>query len=75
MGMWIVIMFVGLLFTAVSLLYLKSRVEKFLPVNVKNKSLISSLIVVLIFSVIGISINFINAIICAIYFAFGSFVI
>ena len=69
MGMWLVIMFVGLLFTAVSLLYLKSRVEKFSPVNVKNKSLISSLIVVLIFSVIGISLNFINAIICAIYFA------
>lgn len=72
MIMWLIIMIVGLLFTAIALLYIGSRVAKFISnknFSVKKKMAIGLLVVVSLFTCIGFIINFINAIVCAIYFA------
>ncbi|MBR1944755.1 MAG: metallophosphoesterase [Alphaproteobacteria bacterium] len=74
MTMWLVIMYVTLMITGSSLLYLSNRVSKFRIFKVseekkKNRFVPSAFVVFLIFGLIGLAINFINAVVCAIYFA------
>lgn len=71
--MWIMIMYTALAFTGASLVYLSDRVSNFgfiASVGQKNKRIaVGAVIVFLIFIFVGLAINFINAIVCAIYFA------
>lgn len=69
--MWYVIMCVTLAVTGVSLLFLSDRICAFPAFGKlkKEKFVISALVVFGFFCAIGGAINFINAIVCAIYFA------
>ena len=74
MTMWLVIMYATLMITGASLLYLSNRVGKFRIFKTseekkKNRFMLGTLTVFLIFGLIGLAINFINAVVCAIYFA------
>lgn len=74
MTMWLVIMYVTLMITGSSLLYLSNRVSKFRIFKTseekkKNRFMLGTLTVFLIFGLIGLILNFINAVVCAIYFA------
>ena len=75
MFMWIMIMYTTLALTGAALVYLSERVSRFgfmaEPVKKgKNaKIAVGAVIVFALFGLIGLAINFMNAIICAIYFA------
>lgn len=75
MTMWIIIMWTTLAITGTSLLYLSNRVGKFAWAenitkhNNRYKNTLSVLLVFGLFAAIGIAINYMNAIVCAIYFA------
>ena len=70
--MWLMIMYATLTITGASLFYLCGRVGKFsLFKKSEKKSRIvrSALVVFGLFGLIGLTINFMNAIVCAVYFA------
>ena len=73
--MWMMIMYTALALTGASLVYLSERVSHFgfisgLVAKGKNVHVaVGAVIVFLSFMIIGLIINFINAIVCAIYFA------
>ena len=74
MTMWLVIMYATLMITGASLLYLSNRVGKFRIFKTseekkKYKFVPSAFVVFSAFCLIGSVINFMNAIVCAIYFA------
>lgn len=75
MTMWIVIMWTCLSLTGAALVYLSTRVCHFemiqnLTANSEIlKAIVCGGIVLVVFSLIGFFINFMNAIVCAIYFA------
>ena len=75
MFMWIMIMYTTLALTGAALVYLSDRVSRFgfmseLVQKGKNARVaIGAVIVFLFFTLIGLIINFMNAIICAVYFA------
>ena len=72
--MWLVIMYATLMITGASLLYLSNRVGKFRIFKTseekkKYKFVPSAFVVFSAFCLIGSVINFMNAIVCTIYFA------
>ena len=75
MLMWMMIMYTTLTLTGAALVYLSDRVSRFgfmaeLVQKGKNARVaVGAVIVFLLFTLIGLAINFMNAIICAIYFA------
>ena len=71
MKMWLMIMYATLAATLASLVYLVGRVGKFsvFQKRKKGKTVLSTAVVFGAFSVVGLTINFINAIVCAVYFA------
>ena len=72
MKMWLMIMYATLTITGASLFYLCGRVGKFAifkKSEKKSRIVRSALVVFGLFGVIGLTINFMNAIVCAIYFA------
>lgn len=75
MLMWMIIMYTALALTGASLVYLSERVSKFSIVNSftgvgRNRRIaIGAVIVFFLFGLIGLSINFVNAVVCSIYFA------
>lgn len=74
MTMWLVIMLVTLAISAVSLIYLGNRISIFSFINNADikpwrKRLRGFLLVLFIFVVIAKLLNFVNAIVCAFYFA------
>ena len=73
MKMWLMIMYATLGITGASLLYLCNRVGKFAVFKSREKQkrriVWSALVVFGLFGAIGLIINFINAIVCAVYFA------
>lgn len=74
MTMWLIIMVLTLLITAISLLYLAGRVRKFSFINNSDikpwrKYLRGFLLVFFAFATIGKLLNFVNAIVCIFYLA------
>lgn len=75
MTMWLIIMWVTLVITGIALVYLCSRIIKFGCIhhltgdNPKRQAMICGLVVFGIFALIGVTMHFMNAIICAVYFA------
>ncbi|MBR1648330.1 MAG: metallophosphoesterase [Alphaproteobacteria bacterium] len=75
MTMWIIIMWSALCLTAAALVYVSTRVCRFKQIkkiteeNEKKKALIGGGIVLGAFLIIGFLINFMNAIVCVVYFA------
>ena len=75
MWMWMIIMWTTLAVTGAALLYLSNRIckfgfmEKISKGNGKIKGALGVIFVFGIFGVIGLLINFMNAIVCAVYFA------
>lgn len=75
MMMWMMIMYATLFATAVALLYVSSRVCKFGDIsrlcngNKKGVTAVGIIIVFLLFALVGYLINFMNAIVCVVYFA------
>ena len=75
MYMWIMIMYATLALTGAALVYLSERVSHFgfmaeLVKRGKNAQIaVGAVVVFALFGIIGLAINFMNAIICAIYFA------
>ena len=75
MTMWLIIMWVTLVITGVALVYLCSRIIRFGCIhrltgdNPKRQAMICGIIVFGIFTLIGVTLHFMNAIICAVYFA------
>lgn len=75
MFMWMMIMYTTLALTGAALVYLSDRVSRFgfmadLVQKGRNAQVaVGAVVVFLIFALIGLAINFMNAIICAIYFA------
>ena len=75
MTMWLMIMYVTLILTGSCLIYLCNRVSRFSFMsgrflqNAKLKFSLSAVLVFAVFFVVGLVLNFINAIVCAIYFA------
>jgi len=73
--MWIMIMYTTLALTGAALVYLSERVSRFgfmaeLVKKGKNAQIaVGAVVVFALFGLIGLAINFMNAIICAIYFA------
>lgn len=73
--MWMMIMYTTLALTGTALVYLSDRVSRFgfmakLVQKGKNAQVaVGAVVVFTIFTLIGLIINFMNAIICAIYFA------
>lgn len=73
--MWIIIMWTGLALTGAALVYLSTRVCHFAAIQQLAagsellKAMICGGIVLGIFCLIGLMLNFMNAIVCAIYFA------
>lgn len=76
MTMWLMIMYVTLALTGSCLIYLCKRVAQFTffykltCCYPKIRFSLSAVLVFVIFTVIGICLNFMNAVVCAIYFAF-----
>lgn len=75
MTMWIIILVVTLLLTALTLFYLANRIGKFyflsnIFTTKKYHQIICHAIVLLTFCLVGVAINFVNAIVCALHFAF-----
>ena len=74
MRMWLIIMWTTLIATCLGLFYLSNRVNKFgfmsrlAKGHTKRQAIYSILLVFLSFYLIGFSINFMNAIVCVIYF-------
>ncbi|MEE6207966.1 MAG: metallophosphoesterase [Alphaproteobacteria bacterium] len=75
MAMWLIIMWVTLVITGMALVYLCGRMIKFgciLKVtgdNPKRQAMICGITVFGIFALIGMAMHFMNAIVCAVYFA------
>ena len=75
MTMWLIIMWTTLAVTGIGLVYLSSRLEKFgfmdklTDCRPKRKSVLSIVLVFGLFALIGWQINFMNAIVCTVYFA------
>lgn len=72
--MWLVIMLCALLLASLSLIYLSSRVCRFgfiknTPLNKWRRGFRGLLIIALVFVIIAKWLNFVNAIVCAFYFA------
>lgn len=76
MKMWMMIMYVTLAVTGGSLLYLINRVGKFsvFQKRKKGKNVFGAVVVLGAFALAGATVNFINAIVCALYFAMIWFV-
>ena len=73
MTIWLVILMVSLTLTALALVYLSHAVARFFPKwaqsHPKYAHLIGAGIVLLSFAGVGMALDFVNAVICAIYFA------
>lgn len=73
--MWMMIMYTTLALTGAALVYLSDRVSRFgfmakLVQKGRNAQVaVGAVVVFAIFTLIGVAINFMNAIVCAIYFA------
>lgn len=81
MTMWLIIMYVTLALTGSCLIYLSTRVAKFgfmeklARQRFKLKISLSAVLVFGIFAVLGMFLNFMNAIVCAVYFAMSWLII
>lgn len=75
MTMWLIIMWITLVVTGMALVYLCGRMIKFGCIlkltgdNPKRQAMICGITVFGIFALVGVLINFMNAIVCAVYFA------
>ncbi|MBR1778438.1 MAG: metallophosphoesterase [Alphaproteobacteria bacterium] len=71
MTMWLIIMYTTLAVTGSGLLYLSNRVGKFAIFQKpqKGKIVFSAVVVFSVFGLLGVLLNFMNAIVCAVYFA------
>ncbi|MBR1605127.1 MAG: metallophosphoesterase [Alphaproteobacteria bacterium] len=75
MTMWIIIMWTTLIVTAIALIYLSTRICRFGCIKCvtkeieTRKALIGGGIAIALFILIGLVLNFINAIVCTVYFA------